>query len=214
MRLDSAVKEKMARPATDTRRRLVEAAMYLFWEHGYANTGMAAILERARANSGSFYYFFNSKTELLYAVLDEYAGNFEAVILRPVFEQTGDPLKRIFAILAGYRARLTGTQCTYGCPIGRLALEIEPFESVALQKIATNFDAWTAAIYELLRDMQHDLPSGTKLPELAQFVLAIMEGGVMMARAHRSVGPFDASVRQLRNYFAVLKAARQGATSR
>jgi AcrR family transcriptional regulator len=87
--------------------------MYLFWEHGYANAGMAEILKRAGANSGSFYYFFKSKSELLCAVLDEYASNFASVILEPVFRQVDGPLKRIFAILSGYRERLTGTGRTH-----------------------------------------------------------------------------------------------------
>jgi AcrR family transcriptional regulator len=47
-----------AQPAANTTRsRLLEAARYLFWEKGYAATGMAEILERAQANSGSFYHF-------------------------------------------------------------------------------------------------------------------------------------------------------------
>ena len=199
----------MARPKTDTRQRLVHAAMYLFWEHGYANTGMAEILKRAAANSGSFYYFFRTKDELLCAVLDEYASNLEAVVLKPVFDEVDEPLKRIFGILAGYRAKLTATNCTYGCPIGRLALEIEPAETVAIAKIADNFDAWTLAMKKLLGQMHTQLPRGTNLQELAQFVLVTMEGGVMLARAHRSVRPFDASVRQLRNYFAALQARRK-----
>jgi TetR/AcrR family transcriptional repressor of nem operon len=198
----------MAKPKTDTRRRLVHAAMHLFWEHGYANTGMAEILKRAEANSGSFYYFFRTKAELLCAVLDEYASSLGVAVMQPVFDEVDEPLKRIFGILAGYRAKLMGTNCTYGCPIGRLALEIEPAEVMALEKIAVNFDAWTSAIKNLLVEMQDQLPRGTNLRELAQFVLVTMEGGVMLARSHRSVRPFDASVRQLRNYFAVLKAQR------
>jgi hypothetical protein len=31
-----------------------------------------------------------------------------------------------------------------------------------------------------------------------------MEGGVMQARAHRNLAPFDASVQHLRNYFNLL----------
>jgi AcrR family transcriptional regulator len=77
---------------------------------------MADILKRAGANSGGFYYFFKSKTELLCAVLDEYASNFESVILGPVFDRLDEPLKRIFGILAGDCARLTGTACTYVVP--------------------------------------------------------------------------------------------------
>jgi len=56
--------------ASDTRARIVEAARHLFWEKGYAAAGLAEMLERAGANSGSFYHFFESKDEILRTVLD------------------------------------------------------------------------------------------------------------------------------------------------
>ena len=58
----------MAPKPSDTRERLIEAARHLFWERGYAATGLAEILARAGANSGSFYHFFESKDALLRTV--------------------------------------------------------------------------------------------------------------------------------------------------
>jgi TetR/AcrR family transcriptional regulator, transcriptional repressor for nem operon len=52
--------------------------------------------------------------------------------------------------------------------------------------------------------------------ELAQLSLSVMEGGVMQARTHRTIEPYDASVRQLRAYVDTLRrtsgAAREQAT--
>ena len=48
-----------------TRERLLDAAIALFWEKGYANTSMSDLLGAAKANSGSFYHFFSSKEDLL-----------------------------------------------------------------------------------------------------------------------------------------------------
>jgi len=36
---------------------------------------------------------------------------------------------------------------------------------------------------------------------LSEFVLVVMEGGVMLSRSHRSVKPFDQAVAELRAYF-------------
>ncbi|MCH9003139.1 MAG: TetR/AcrR family transcriptional regulator, partial [Planctomycetes bacterium] len=41
---------------------------------------------------------------------------------------------------------------------------------------------------------------------LATFILTVMEGGVMQARAHRSLEPFDASVAMLKDYLDRLSA--------
>src|ERR1051326_5473999 len=128
------------------RQLLLDAAMYLFWEKGYAATGVAELLQRAQVNSGSFYHIFPGKEALLLAVLDAYLEGLEPAILRPAFAHHRDPIALIFAILDGYRQKLQATGCQYGCPIGRLALEIEAENLPVHTRIGANFAAWTGAI--------------------------------------------------------------------
>jgi TetR/AcrR family transcriptional regulator, transcriptional repressor for nem operon len=187
-----------------TRDRLLDAARYLFWERGYAATGIAEILQRAQANAGSFYHFFPGKEALLLAVLDAYLEALEPVIVQPAFASKRDPIERVFAILEGYRERLLQTGCCYGCPLGRLALEIEAENLPAHSRIAANFQGWTGAIRRSLEDARHRFPRGFDLAALATFVLTVMEGGVMQSRSCRRMEPFDQSVAQLRNYFHCL----------
>ena len=187
---------RRASPA-DTRQRLVEAARHLFWERGYSATGLADLLGRAEANSGSFYHFFESKDDVLRTVLDTYVAMLEPYVLAPAWSATADPIARVFALLDGYRQRLVETECRYGCPIGRLALEIDTENTPAHVLIARNFSAWRDAVEACLR------AAGLVHPEEgAAFVLAVMEGAVMQARASRSIEPFDACIRQLRAYIA------------
>jgi AcrR family transcriptional regulator len=194
-----------------TRERLVEAALYLFWLQGYAGTGISEILERARARAGSFYYFFKTKEQLLLAVLDLYLRSLGAVVVEPVLSSIEDPLERVFGILDFYRRNLMATGCTYGCPIGRLALEIPEEQFRVHKRLADNFDGWTAAVEKCLEDARERFPQGTNLKTLSKFVLTVMEGGVMQSRAHRGIGPFDASVEHLREYFRLLVAERERA---
>jgi hypothetical protein len=125
----------------------------------------------------------------------------------PAFAQTAEPVERIFAILAGYRDRILKTGCKYGCPIGRLALEIDPENRPAHKLIAENFQGWTEAVRGCLEEMKDRLPQGTDPEALATYVLAVMEGGVMLSRSYASVAPFDRSVAQLREHFRLLLAA-------
>jgi TetR/AcrR family transcriptional repressor of nem operon len=190
----------MPRPASTTRDRIIFAAVELFYSQGYEATGMAEILKKARANSGSFYFFFESKEQLLDAVMDWYLANLEPIILRPAYAATEDPLERIFVLLDGYRQKILVTDFTFTCPIGRLALEIDPARRKIHSKIAANFDGWTAAVRQWLHGAASRFPAGTDFDQLAQFVLTVMEGGVMQARAHRSIVPYDSSVEQLRHH--------------
>ena len=189
-----------------TRERIVEAGLYLFWLQGYAATGMAEILARAEANAGSFYHFFKTKEELLLAVLELYIQSLEPVVVQPVLGAIADPVERVFGILEFYRQNLLKTGCTYGCPIGRLALEIPEEQFRVHKRLADNFDGWTAAIEKCLGDARERFPEETNFATLSKFVLTVMEGGVMQARAHRDVAPFDASVEHLREYFRLMMA--------
>lgn len=192
-----------------TRERIVEAGLYLFWLNGYAATGMAEILERAKANAGSFYHFFKTKEELLIAVLELYIQSLMPVVVEPVLQKYSDPLERVFGILDFYRRNLLATDCTYGCPIGRLALEIPEEQFRVHKRLADNFDGWTAAVKTCLEDAKDLLPRQTDFGTLSKFVLTVMEGGVMQSRAQREIGPFDASVAHMRDYFSLLKQQRE-----
>jgi TetR/AcrR family transcriptional repressor of nem operon len=192
-----------------TRDRIVEAALYLFWLRGYTATGIAEILQRAKANSGSFYYFFKTKEELLLAVLELYIQTLMPVVVQPVLSELQDPVERVFGILEFYRKNLLATGCTYGCPIGRLALEIPEEQLRVHKRLADNFDGWTAAVQKCLEDARDRLPEELNLATLSKFVLTVMEGGVMQSRAHRAIEPFDASVEHLRGYFRLLIAQRE-----
>lgn len=195
-----------------TRDRLVEAARHLFWERGYTATGLSDILAHAGANSGSFYHFFESKDALLRTVLETYADAIEPMLLAPVRPRVRRPLDLVTLLLGSYRERLAQTACTYGCPIGRLALEIDAENTPAHGLIARNFERWTAAVAEAVR-----LEGIADADDVATFVLAVMEGAVMQSRAHRSLAPYDAALRQMTRYLASLPrgtAARPSAPRR
>ncbi|HEY3840602.1 MAG TPA: TetR/AcrR family transcriptional regulator [Bryobacteraceae bacterium] len=197
--------------SSPTRERLILSALFLFWERGFAGTSMAELLAHAEVNSGSFYHFFESKEALLKAVLEEYLQALYPQVIDPAFRQTDDPLERIFAILAGYRGRILATHCQYGCPIGRLALEIDPENRPAHQLIAENFQGWIGAVRDCLERSRDRLPKGQDLDALATYVLAVMEGGVMLSRSYGDVKPFDRAVAQLKEHFRLLVApARSG----
>ena len=189
----------------DTRQRILDAARDLFYEKGYAATGLAEILQRAEANSGSFYYFFESKEALLAAVLDEYVGALRPVLLDPIYARVRDPIDRIFALLEKYRSLVLATGFGYACPIGRIAFEVEPEMERIHARVAANFAGWSAAVQENLEAARDRFPPRCDLRRLSVFVLTVMEGAVMQSRSFKSIAPFDDSVATLREYFDALQ---------
>ena len=191
--------------------RLAFAAMKLFMEKGYGSTSVQDILREAKANAGSLYHAFPTKQDLLLAVLAMYREGLYPMLLVPAWEGVSDPIARIFALLQCYRNALEMTECTYGCPIGSLALELHEPDPPVRELLAANFDGWTKAVKACLDEAGARLPNGTDTGALSQFILTVMEGGVMQARTHRTLAAFDASVAGLRDYLTRLEAAaKQG----
>ncbi len=196
----------------DTRDRLVFAALQLFWEKGYGATSIAEVLKAAGVNSGSLYHFFPGKQDLLLAVLDQYRQGIGPMLLAPAWQGVDDPIDRVFALLARYRNSIVTTDCTYGCPIGSLALELHEPDPPVRIALADNFTGWIDALHDCLQAAGPRLPASCNRRELAEFVLTTMEGGVMQARTYRDVRYFDSAVRQLRSYIDLLQqqATQQG----
>lgn len=190
---------------SSTRNRLVETAARLFHEQGFHATGVAAILREAGVNSGSLYYFFDSKEALLEAVLEDYAQRLERELIAPIEAETSAPLARVCALLDVYRRSLLMTGFAYGCPIGNLALEVGAEEGAVTQKIEQNFAAWRAALRRWLEQWSRETCANADLEALSGFVLTVMEGGVMQARIAKSIAPFDDAVGQLKRYLRLLE---------
>lgn len=196
---------------SDTRSRILEAARRLFHEQGFTATGVSTILREADANAGSLYHFFPSKEALLAGVLEHYTTLLRPVVIEPVERAEEDPVERVFALLAFYRAELERTGCRMGCPIGNLALEVSDQYPAVRDRVRRNFDGWTEAVARWLEDATDRLPRGSDPQSVARFVLCVMEGAVMQARAAGSLEPFDDAVRELRRHFtARAPAPRRG----
>lgn len=54
-----------------TRQKIIDAAVELFVDRGFAETGLNDITERAEVTSGAFYYHFGTKEALAGAIIDQ-----------------------------------------------------------------------------------------------------------------------------------------------
>ena len=185
--------------------------MELFWLKGFGSTSIADILSRSQVNSGSLYYFFPGKQDVLIAVLEAYRDGIGPMLLEPAWSGVDDPIERVFALLASYRRAIVETECQYGCPIGSLALELHEPDPPVRAVLAANFSAWVDAVEGCFQQAADRFPPKTELRALAELTLNVMEGGVMQARTFRDVAHFDRSIAQLRNHFEALMQRERAA---
>lgn len=195
---------------SSTRTRILEVAFRLFHEQGYHATGISTILREADVNSGSLYHYFPSKEALLTGVLEYCVEQLRPQVMDPAEAVTTDPIERVFALLDLYRRGLTLFHCKMGCPVGNLALEVGDDHPEARRLIDLNFRNWALVVKSWLDAAGDRLPRDCDRLALAHFVLTVMEGGIMQARAAGHLAPFDSSVAQLRAYFDMLAARAAG----
>jgi AcrR family transcriptional regulator len=193
----------MPRPSR-SRNRILDSAHQLFWLHGYHAASLDDILQDARASTGSFYYHFHSKAHILLSLLDQYIRGFQPLVIAPACRQSSDPVERVMFVLTHYRGNLIKTNFRCGCLLGKVAMEIP--ESPLLEKVSASFDTWAAVLESSLHDARPPLPPSVDVKSLSRFILAVMEGAVMLSRAAKSIEPYDAAMLHLRSYLQHLAA--------
>jgi len=79
---------------SDAKEKLMEAVIELLWTGSYGATTIDQICEKARVKKGSFYYFFDSKSDLATEAL-EASWQEKKPDLDAMFSATIPPLERL-----------------------------------------------------------------------------------------------------------------------
>ncbi|MDP9869827.1 MULTISPECIES: TetR/AcrR family transcriptional regulator [Streptosporangium] len=173
-----------------TPERLIESTRELLWERGYVGTSPKAIQQRAGAGQGSMYHHFSGKPDLALAAVrrtaEEMRATAEAQLSGP-----GTAVERISAYLRRERDVLRG------CPIGRLTQDPEVVASPSLRQPLEETFAWLRGRLAgiLAEDRPRDgLAAGLDPDDTAATIVAVLQGGYVLARAAGSAEPFDRAV--------------------
>ncbi len=158
---------------------IVAAAKDLLWERGYEAMSPRDVMERSGAGQGSLYHHFPGKLHLAVAALTEMAAE-EIVELDTIFHPAVPPLDRIARYLRRERAALRG------CRLARLANEAAIAEPAFRAPVADFLDRIADRLQASLAEAQ---AAGQLRPELsaaavATTLLAVIEGGYVLARTH------------------------------
>lgn len=189
-----------------TRARIVEAAAGLIHRQGVHGTSVDEILEAADAGKSQFYHYFESKDDLVRAVLAHQMQRSlrEAV---PVLARLDrwEGIEEWFRIIReGERERgFVG-----GCPVGSLAAEMAGSDEELREDLAEAFRIKGRYLLKGLRAMKErgELADGADPEALTRFTLATLQGALLMASTERDEGTLrtalDEALRHLRSYAA------------
>jgi TetR/AcrR family transcriptional repressor of nem operon len=170
--------------------RLIESTRELLWERGYVGTSPRAIQQRAAAGQGSMYHHFTGKHDLALAAIRRTAEEMRA----KADEQLGAPgpaLDRITAYLRREREVLRG------CPVGRLAQDPDVTADPELRAPVDETFGWLRGrLAEVIAEgrSRGELSAALDPDATAATVVAVLQGGYVLARAADSPRPFDQAI--------------------
>jgi TetR/AcrR family transcriptional repressor of nem operon len=197
--------EAKSAKAAATRDQILDAAGRLIHLRGYHNTSLDDVLRESGVGKGNFYYYFKSKEGLGYAIIDRVVQGFLERTLEPAFADTdADPVEQIDAFLDRLVEIHRRRNCVGGCPMGNLASELSDVHEGFRQRLAEIFEHWRVKLADALERgrRRERLRADLDTAAAAGFVVASLEGAILMAKVTRDIAVLEKSVAELKQYLA------------
>ncbi|MFJ6850356.1 TetR/AcrR family transcriptional regulator [Streptomyces sp. NPDC091271] len=183
---------------SDSRERMIVSAASLLREYGAGATSIDRVLEHSGAPRGSVYHHFpGGRTQLIDEAVT-LAGDFISALIDAAVE-ADDPLVAVDAFFALWRERLIESDFRSGCPIVAVAVETNDNAPELARSAAVVFARWQEALAGLFT--RHGLPE-ERSRRLAAFVIAAVEGAVIMCRAEQSTAALEAAAAEIHDLLA------------
>ena len=178
---------------SDAKERLMAAVRDLIWSGSYGTTTIDQICEKAMVKKGSFYYFFESKSDLAVASLQESSLAYQAE-LDTIFSISNAPMDRLRSYAeSGYKCQVDLKRKygrMLGCPLFSLGAEISTHEQKLRETIQQVLNLHRRYLESTIRDGQADGSFAvTDTQAAARAVLTYFEGLYTQARIYNEMIP-------------------------
>lgn len=194
------LKERPALEGT-TRERLLQAAIEMFAERGYAATGVDALCRRAGVAKTGLYWEFHNKVGLLNAVIDRVITEWIEELRDAA--TVGDPRMRLDRALAALRRGIQERPELFRVILVVLA-ERTQVDDEAREALSRFFDGARAALIQGIQDATvAELPEG-ELGVVSELILGMVEGLFIQMQVHGEGRDFDRFFDGMRNAILLL----------
>jgi TetR/AcrR family transcriptional repressor of nem operon len=189
--------------ASNTKQELLELGMQLLLKHGYADLGVATLLEQAGVPKGSFYHHFDSKEDFGLQAIDLYMQGVHGALDAAFGDEQAQPLdqiRRFFEMVSGsYKG-----EGYLGCLLGGLGQELSGVSPAFRKKVEHCFGVIAQGFERALivAKARNQLRAGVEPAELAELLVNCWEGAALRSRLRRSPAPLG---QMLDFYFAAVR---------
>jgi TetR/AcrR family transcriptional repressor of nem operon len=165
----------------ETKQNIIEKAAAMFNQLGYEGASLAHLMEATGLQKGGIYRHFTSKEELAVEAFD-YAWKTARELRLKDIDSTADAIPQLRQIVANFVARRSPVPG--GCPILNTAVDSDDGNSVLRARVRGALSDWKCSLVAIVtRGIEKDqIRRDTDADAAATFIIAALEGGLMMGR--------------------------------
>ena len=191
---------------TGSRQKLLDAAISLVREKGYAATSVDQVCERAGVTKGAFFHHFKSKDALALAAASCWSDGSNALFASAPYQAHGDPLDRVLGYLEFRKAMLARELREITCFAGTLVQEVYASHPDLARACEASIDSTAAMIVKDIEAAmkQHRIRARWTAPSLALHTQAVLQGAIILAKAKGGVDVAIDSIDHLSRYIELL----------
>lgn len=190
----------------DAREKLLNAALTVFREHGFAATSVDELCAAAGVTKGAFFHHFASKEELGAAAAQHWSETTGAFFRTAPYHEARDPLDRLLAYIDFRKAILRGPLAAVTCVAGTLVQETygdsDAIRAACRAAIFDHAETLTADIEAAM--VKYAVGGGWSARSLALHTQAVLQGAFILAKADGDLQVAEVSVDHLRRYIELL----------
>src|SRR6201987_2318112 len=176
---------------SDSRSRMIDAAAQLFRDRGYHATAFSDVVQASGAPRGSIYFHFPGGKQELAREATVLAGDEIEQMVAQAAGQSGGPGSFVRALGDMVAARLEGSDYRSGCAIATMVLELAPQNEELSSEFEKVFGRWRQALARQFEIWA--IPPG-RATALADLVMSVFEGGLIVSRVARHIDSFAAAI--------------------
>lgn len=193
----------------EARARLLQAATALIREKGYSATSVDDVCARAGVTKGAFFHHFASKEALGIAAVQMWTEVTGRLFAEAEYHRWSDPVDRVLAYLQLRRNLARGSAAEYSCLAGTSVQEMHAASPAIRQAARESIESGAAHVERHLAEALARQPvPGVTAAGLALFVQAVVQGGIVVAKAMDDprvlVAALDHAERYIRGLFGRL----------
>ena len=192
--------------STETRTKLLDAALYVMRLKGYAATTVDDICHAAKLTKGSFFHHFDTKEALAIAAADHFGAMAAGLFGSAPYRTLQDPADRLLGYVDFRIALLEGSLCDVSCLFGTFVQEL--YETHPAIRAAAERHM-REHVAELEKDVaeakaRHAPGAPWSAEGVAFHMQAVLQGALILAKATLKTDVAVESLGHLRRYLETL----------